>query len=169
MNVFVPHLTDPIDWTFDFVREYPVTSAILAALLAHPRTGGPTSRFLLEAAKVFVVETGRYNIRLTQGLSRVAWTRIGPSLARAAGTPVVRMGISGVGLALRGSVFVGAAGAGAVLGAAGGLAIAKAGWGEEGYQDAHDLYTLKVSPSKYFGTLKSGFWDSWDSEDLFSW
>jgi hypothetical protein len=66
-------------------------------------------------------------------------------------TPLIRGGAMTVGKAS------GAVAAGAILGAVVGTAIARAGWGESGQEDALDLFTFQVSPRKYLSTLKEGF------------
>lgn len=164
--MYVPGLVDPIDWTFDFVEEHPFISATVAAALANPKTRGATARFMWQAGSLLVKETARYNIRVAGGLSRIAWSRIAPALARVAASQAAARTVATGATVARGVVFAGAVGAGAILGAAGGMAISKAIWGDAGYQKAKDFYTFQVSPEKYFSTLKAGFWDSWDVPGL---
>ena len=69
---------------------------------------------------------------------------------------------SRAGLAARGAVatsamYAAAIGAGYAIGATAGVAISQAVWGDEGAQDALDLYTGKVSWDEYWDTVGNIF------------
>jgi len=61
--------------------------------------------------------------------------------------------LKGGRLARTGVVYTAAIASGAILGAAGGMGISKAIWGDSGYWTARDFYLGNVSANEYFSTV----------------
>jgi len=94
-------------------------------------------------------------------VARILWAtaaELGPATARAS-VRVAAIALES-GSIVRAAWFVtkfgGAAVIGAGVGAVVGVGISRAVWGEEGQQDAIDVYTGKVSKETWFNTVEQG-------------
>lgn len=114
-----------------WVVTHPAEAAVLGYAAYHAPI--PTLRIGMLVAKEF----GPATARVGWGVGRI----VGQSFPKAAGA----------------ARFVGAVGAGALIGAAAGVIVSGVFWGDEGAEDARDVYMGRVSWEEYSSTIYSAF------------